>query len=67
MHNPFLEEYRRTTLRQCQLQQFAILVEIDKVCTPKGVTIAGINAMEHAGFTSAVMKGMMGSYNKIVK
>lgn len=42
-------------------------VEIDKVCTPKGVTIAGINAMEHAGFTSAVMKGMMGSFNKIVK
>ena len=42
-------------------------VEIDKVCTPKGVTIAGINAMEHAGFTHAVMEGMMGSYNKIVK
>ncbi len=42
-------------------------VEIDKVCTPGGVTIAGINAMEHAGFTSAVMSGMMGSYNKIVK
>ncbi|MBQ2321636.1 MAG: pyrroline-5-carboxylate reductase [Bacteroidales bacterium] len=41
--------------------------EIDKVCTPKGVTIAGINAMEHAGFTSAVMKGMMGSYEKIIK
>ncbi len=41
--------------------------EIDKVCTPKGVTITGINEMEHAGFTSAVMKGMMGSYNKIVK
>ena len=33
----------------------------------KGVTIAGINAMEHAGFTSAVMKGMMGSYEKIIK
>lgn len=42
-------------------------VEIDKVCTPAGVTITGINEMEHAGFTSAVMKGMMGSYNKIVK
>ena len=42
-------------------------VEIDKVCTPKGVTITGINEMEHAGFTSAVMKGLMGSYNKIVK
>lgn len=42
-------------------------VEIDKVCTPKGVTITGINDMEHAGFTSAVIKGIMGSYNKIVK
>lgn len=42
-------------------------VEIDKVCTPKGVTITGINEMEHAGFTSAVIKGIMGSYNKIVK
>lgn len=41
-------------------------VEIDKVCTPKGVTITGINEMEHAGFTSAVIKGIMGSYNKIV-
>lgn len=42
-------------------------VEIDKVCTPKGVTITGINEMEHAGFSSAVIKGIMGSYNKIVK
>lgn len=42
-------------------------VEIDKVCTPGGVTIAGINAMEHAGFSHAVMEGMMGSYRKIVK
>lgn len=42
-------------------------VEVDKVCTPKGVTITGINEMEHAGFTSAVIKGIMGSYNKIVK
>lgn len=42
-------------------------VEIDKVCTPGGVTIAGVNAMEDAGFTKAVMAGMMGSYNKIVK
>lgn len=42
-------------------------VEVDKVCTPKGVTITGINEMEHAGFTSAVIKGIMGSYNKIIK
>lgn len=41
-------------------------VEVDKVCTPAGVTITGLNAMEHAGFTSAVIKGIMGSYNKIV-
>ncbi|MCQ2201551.1 MAG: pyrroline-5-carboxylate reductase [Bacteroidales bacterium] len=40
-------------------------VEVDKVCTPAGVTITGINAMEHAGFTSAVIKGIMGSFNKI--
>ena len=42
-------------------------VEVDKVCTPAGVTITGLNAMEHAGFTSAVIKGIMGSFNKIVK
>ncbi len=41
--------------------------EIDKVCTPGGVTIAGVNAMERAGFSAAVMQGMMGSYAKIVK
>ena len=31
---------------------------IDKVTTPGGVTIKGLNAMEHAGFTSAVIKGL---------
>ena len=41
-------------------------VEVDKVCTPAGVTITGINAMEHAGFTSAVIKGILASYNKII-
>ena len=55
MHNPYLEEYRRTTLRQCQLQQFAILVEIDKVCRKHhieywldGGTLLG--AVRHQGF-----------------
>lgn len=33
-------------------------VEIDKVTTPGGLTIKGLNAMEHAGFTSAVIKGL---------
>ncbi len=32
--------------------------EIDKVCTPGGVTIRGLNEMEHAGFTSAVIRGL---------
>lgn len=31
---------------------------IDKVTTPGGITIKGLNAMEHAGFTSAVIKGL---------
>lgn len=31
---------------------------IDLVTTPGGVTIKGLNAMEHAGFTSAVIKGL---------
>lgn len=33
-------------------------VEIDKVTTPGGLTIKGLNAMEEAGFTSAVIKGL---------
>ena len=32
--------------------------EIDKVCTPSGLTIRGLNEMEHAGFTSAVIRGL---------
>lgn len=32
--------------------------EIDKVCTPGGLTIRGLNEMEYAGFTSAVIRGL---------
>ena len=32
--------------------------EIDKVTTAGGLTIRGLNAMEHAGFSSAVIKGL---------
>ena len=32
--------------------------EINKVTTPGGVTIRGLNEMEHAGFTSAVIRGL---------
>lgn len=41
--------------------------EIDKVTTPKGCTIAGLNEMEHNGFSSALIKGISTSYNKIEK
>ncbi len=41
--------------------------EIDKVTTPKGCTIAGLNEMEHQGFSSSLIKGIAVSYNKIVK
>ena len=33
-------------------------VEIDKVTTAGGITIKGLNEMEHQGFTSAVIKGI---------
>jgi pyrroline-5-carboxylate reductase len=36
-------------------------VEIDKVCTPGGITIKGVNELEHEGFTSAVIKAMKAS------
>ena len=36
-------------------------VEIDKVTTPGGITIKGLNAMEEAGFTNAVIKGLKAS------
>ena len=41
--------------------------EIDKVTTPKGCTIAGLNEIEHQGFSSSLIKGIATSYNKIVK
>ena len=39
--------------------------EIDKVTTPMGCTIAGLNEMEHQGFSSSLIKGIITSYNKI--
>jgi pyrroline-5-carboxylate reductase len=40
--------------------------EIDKVTTPKGCTIVGLNEMEHQGFSSSLIKGIATSYDKIV-
>ena len=39
--------------------------EIDKVTTPGGITIAGINEMEHQGFSSSLIKGILTSFAKI--
>ena len=36
-------------------------VEIDKVTTPGGITIKGLNEMEANGFTNAVIKGLLKS------
>lgn len=33
--------------------------EIDKVTTPQGLTISGLNQMEHNGFSSAMIKGIV--------
>jgi pyrroline-5-carboxylate reductase len=41
--------------------------EIDKVTTPLGITISGLNEMEHNGFSSALIKGLITSYKKIEK
>jgi pyrroline-5-carboxylate reductase len=38
--------------------------EIDKVTSPKGCTIAGLNEMEHNGFSSAMIKGIKLSAEK---
>jgi|SRR5690554_3626481 len=41
--------------------------EIDKVTTPHGITIAGLNEMEHNGFSSAFIKGIVESYTQAIK
>ncbi len=41
--------------------------EIDKVTTPRGCTIAGLNQMEHEGFSSAMIRGIVTSAEKAAK
>lgn len=38
--------------------------EIDRVTTPRGCTIAGLNEMEHRGFSSAFIKAILASAEK---
>lgn len=39
--------------------------EIDKVTTPQGITISGLNEMEHQGLSSAVIRGITTSFKKL--
>lgn len=39
--------------------------EIDRVTTPSGCTIEGLNAMEHQGLSSALIQGIVASFDKI--
>lgn len=41
--------------------------EIDRVTTPRGCTISGLNQMEHEGFSSAMIKGILTSRDKAEK
>lgn len=60
----------RWMVTQCVMGAAAILqdntdahpaTEIEKVCTPGGYTIRGINELEHAGFASAIIKAIKAS------
>lgn len=41
--------------------------EIDKVTTPQGITISGLNQMEHNGFSSSLIKGITTAAEKAEK
>lgn len=41
--------------------------EIDKVTTPQGITISGLNQMEHNGFSSSMIKGIVTAAEKAAK
>ncbi|MCD6135822.1 pyrroline-5-carboxylate reductase [Candidatus Bipolaricaulota bacterium] len=41
--------------------------QIDRVTTPMGVTISGLNEMEHHGFSSAMIRGIVTSAEKATK
>lgn len=40
-------------------------IEIDKVTTPGGITIKGLNEMENNGFSSSIIEGMIAAFEKV--
>jgi len=68
------EEAQKIAVQVCRGAASLILenqqhpeTEIDRVTTPQGCTIAGLNEMEHHGLSSAVIKGIMTSHRRIGK
>ncbi len=68
------EEAQKIAVQVCRGAASLILqnqqhpeTEIDKVTTPQGCTIAGLNEMEHNGLSSAVIKGIVASHRRIEK
>lgn len=41
--------------------------EIDRVTTPMGCTITGLNEMEHQGLSSSLIRGIVASFDKITE
>ncbi|MCE1190023.1 MAG: pyrroline-5-carboxylate reductase [Ignavibacteria bacterium] len=41
--------------------------EVDKVTTPRGCTISGLNQMEHHGFSSSMIRGIVTSADKAAR
>lgn len=54
----FVEQTVKGAVALLQATQMHPEEAIDRVTTPGGITIKGLNEMEHAGFTSAVIKGL---------
>ena len=63
MNNEDFDEAIRKKLEG--LNQTYTESEIDKVTTPQGITISGLNEMEHQGLSSAVIRGLITSFNKL--
>jgi pyrroline-5-carboxylate reductase len=68
------EEAQKIAVQVCRGAASLILknkqhpeMEIDKVTTPQGCTIEGLNEMEHHGLSSAVIKGIVASHQRIAK
>lgn len=42
------------------------LLEIEKITTPGGITIKGLNELEHRGFTSAIIQAIKSSATALI-